>query len=169
MKKEIKQIILSETDPVNKLIQIYKLIDKNIKPLSKALGVDTMFIQAEYNVDVEPIEKRKSEPSVFTQFRDVFLKCYDDIKGVKYHLLVKDIGQLKNCVKYFKDVERFKKICDMIQERSKRMSTGKLLQNNWKFIIENLSPGIMINKINFLFEQETKFIKKKEWNWEDNK
>ena len=170
MKKEIRDIILNENyTNQDKLIAIAKLVESKDKDwyfsLSEVFGLSPEMLKAwDLTVEIKKPEK-KSKVVTVKDYIDDFYKCYELIYKRKYTMVNrgKDIGQFKN-IKMKMDLKQFRAVLNLIHKVHKKGVNHK--KSNWDFIIENLSPGIIYSKYNFIMNQLQDLKKNKDgWNW----
>jgi len=176
-KDKLNEIMLNKQfTNYDKIIQIYISIngkDKAYK-LANVLGIPTLFIE-EYQVP-EDLPKPKMEKSMMTKYINIFTEYHKMIHGRKYDFDPTEIGQLKNCIKKFKDLETFTNILILLEQKNKRIKGKQFTKDKstWNFIISNMRPSIIYKNRNFILNAEEtadKNLDKKQktkWGWNDH-
>jgi len=146
----IKDIILNnQLTDIQKLILIYDVISSEKKEdkiinLTQGLGIPKIILKDIFN-DLDFFKsqlKFNTEPTqILRKFIAIFNDYYKQIFNTteNFYFTKKEIGCLQNIIKILKgDTETFEKILQYIKS------------SNNQFLIQNLSPSIILSKINFL-------------------
>lgn len=174
IKKKIKELVLNKKiGSIDKLIAIYKIIygNEGLGSLAKALDVSELFL-AEWEISEIPKDLKPTK-SMLSQYIDVFTEYHKKIHDRGFDYDKKEIGQLNNCIKKFKNIDTWRHFLILIERANNQKLAGKIIKSTWLFIIQSLKPSTIYNQRNFILNEEQRvegLLKsqpkmKKEWNW----